>query len=170
MFNLRPLQNSCLRPLCQRFFLHELFIVYYRLIPVNPLTTTLIVIYFAFALLAILNLIMTVRPRIRAAQEEGTVNAKEIAPPCEPAFFAGICQFPNLSAYRQSLEDMMGDETAAINVYTRQIYSLAQVNAAKYKYVQRAIFLVIIALVTELAIIVYLFFTYLDAGVMPPIQ
>jgi hypothetical protein len=146
------------------------FIVYYRVIPVNPLTVTLIIIYFVFALLAILNLIMTVRPRIRAVQEESTTDAEETPPPCEPAFFAGICQFPKLSAYRNALENMIRDETDAINIYTRQIYSLAKINAAKYKYIQRAIFLVITAITTELAIIIYLFIVYLGEGIMPPIR
>jgi hypothetical protein len=144
------------------------FIVYYRIIPVNPLTITLIIIYFAFAILAIISLIMTVRPRIQPAPGDGGENDE--APPGEPAFFAGISRYPTLAAYRQSLEEMTRDEATMINVYTRQVYSLARINAAKYKNVQRAVFLVIIALATELAIIVYLFTAYLGVGVMPPIM
>ena len=141
------------------------FIVYYRIIPVNIFTVSLILIYFTFAVLAIASLILTVRPRIQPISEENTGVM-----PSEPAFFAGINRFPSLSAYRQSLDDMTKDETTMINVYTRQIYSLAKINAAKYKYVQRAIIFVIVALATELAIIAYLFTFYLGAGVMPPIM
>lgn len=145
------------------------FIVYYRLIPVNPITIALSSIYFAFALLAIVSLIMTVRPRIRVNHEDEAGDGSEVPPPCEPAFFKGICRFPNLSDYRQSLEDMIESEETVIDVYTRQVFSLARINAEKYKYVQRAVYFVIIALATELGIIVYLFINYLGEGVLPPI-
>lgn len=145
------------------------FIVYYRLIPVNPLTVTLTIIYFSFALLSILNLIMAVRPRIRADSENPSGDGEESPPPCEPAFFAGICQFPNLSAYKEALEDLTKDDESVINIYIRQLFTMARINQAKYKYVQRAILMVIIALATELAIIAYLFLNYLGEGVMPSI-
>jgi hypothetical protein len=64
---------------------------------------------------------------------------------------------------------MAEDEETTIDVYIRQIFSLAQVNAAKYKHIQRAILLVIIALATELALIAYLFIYHLGDGLIPPI-
>jgi hypothetical protein len=143
------------------------FVVYYRIIPVNPVTLTLVIIYSIFAVLAIISLIMTVRPRIESNTEE---DGTDIVPPSEPAFFAGISRFPNLSAYRKALDDMTKDEATVINVYTRQIYSLARINAAKYRNVQRAVFLVIIALAVELAITAYLFVYYLGSGIMPSIR
>ena len=63
----------------------------------------------------------------------------------------------------------MKDETATIDVYTRQIYNLAKINSVKHKYIQRAMIFVIIAIATELAIIAYLFLVYLGEGVIPPI-
>jgi hypothetical protein len=145
------------------------FIVYYRIIPVNPITVSLIIIYTIFAVLAIISLIMTVRPRIQSSSQDSGAGSDE-APPSEPAFFAGISRFPNLSGYRKTLDEMTKDEAAMVDVYTRQIYSLAMINAAKYKNVQRAVFLVIIALVVELAITAYLFIFYLGSGIMPPIR
>jgi hypothetical protein len=143
------------------------FIVYYRIIPVNPITVSLVIIYTIFAVLAIVSLIMTVRPRI---QSNTDATGTDEAPPSEPAFFAGISRFPSLAAYRKTLDEMTKDEATMVNVYTRQIYSLAMINAAKYKNVQRAVFLVIIALVVELAITAYLFVFYLGSGIMPPIR
>ena len=145
------------------------FIVYYRLVPINVFTVILLSIYFIFALLAIITLILTVRPRIRLVEEE-TGDADKTAA-CEPAFFVGICKFPTLSAYRQALQDMIKDEASTIDVYTRQIFSLAQVNAAKYKNIQRAVLLVIIALATELALVAYLFIYYYSQGanLLPPL-
>jgi hypothetical protein len=145
------------------------FIVYYRLIPINPFTVTLLSIYFAVALMAIVSFILTVRPRIRMVEEETGDCDKGVA--CEPAFFVGICKFPTLSAYREALENMVKDEASAIEVYTRQIFGLARVNATKYKNIQRAVLLVIIALAVELALVAYLFIYYHVQGatLLPPI-
>jgi hypothetical protein len=145
------------------------FIVYYRLIPINVFTVILLSIYFVVSLMAIVNLILTVRPRIHSVEED-TGDTDKVAA-SEPAFFVGICKFPTLSAYRQALQDMMKDEAATVEVYTRQIFSLARINAAKYKNIQRAVLLVVIALGTELALVAYLFIYYYSqgAGLLPPI-
>ena len=145
------------------------FIVYYRLIPINVFTVILLSIYFVFSLMAIVSFILTVRPRIRLVEEE-TKDTDKVAE-SEPAFFAGICKFPTLSAYRQALEAMIKDEASVIDVYTRQIFSLARVNAAKYRNIQRAVLLVIIALAAELALVAYLFIYYYGQGatLLPPI-
>jgi hypothetical protein len=143
------------------------FVVYYRVIPINAITVTLSSIYFLFALLSIVSLIMTVRPRIRSIDEDSGDEDKVAA--SEPAFFMGIRRFQNLSAYKKAIDAMAGDEETTVNVYIRQIYSLAQINAVKYKYIQRAILLVIISLSVELAIIAYLFASHLGEGLIPPV-
>jgi hypothetical protein len=145
------------------------FIVYYRLVPINLFTVILLSIYFVFSLMAIVSFILTVRPRIHMVEEE-TGDTDKTAE-SEPAFFVGICKFPTLSAYRQALEAMIKDETSAIDVYTRQIFGLARVNAAKYRNIQRAVLLVIIALAAELALVAYLFIYYYSQGatLLPPI-
>jgi len=145
------------------------FIVYYRLVPINVFTVILLSIYFIFALMAIVSLILTVRPRIRLV-EEGKGDADKVAA-CEPAFFVGICKFPTFTAYRQALEDMIKDEATTVDVYMRQVFGLARVNAAKYKNIRRAVLLVIIALAVELTLVAYLFIYYHGQGatLMPPI-
>jgi hypothetical protein len=145
------------------------FIVYYRLIPINLFTVILLVIYFSCSLMAIVSFILTVRPRIRLVEEEAEDTDKAVE--CEPAFFAGICKFPTLSSYRQALQDMIKDEASTIDVYTRQIFGLARVNAAKYRNIQRAVLLVIIALATELVLVAYLFIYHYSQGasLLPPI-
>jgi ABC-type Fe3+-siderophore transport system permease subunit len=145
------------------------FIVYYRLVPINLFTVILLSIYFAFALMAIVSFILTVRPRIHTVEEDTGDTDKAAA--SEPAFFVGICKFPTLSAYRQALEAMIKDEASAIDVYTRQLFALARVNAAKYKNIQRAVLLIIIALAAELVLVAYLFIYHYSQGatVLPPI-
>jgi hypothetical protein len=145
------------------------FIVYYRLIPINPLTTTLILLYFIFALLSIINLIMAIRPRIR--REKGEGKADEAVISRDPSFFSGISQFPNIAAYKESLQDVLKDESYITDLYIRQIFNVARINTAKYRFVQRGVVLVIVTLVIELTIITYLFTNYMGSGVplMPPV-
>ncbi len=145
------------------------FIVYYRLVPINVFTVILLSIYFIFALMAIITLIMTVRPRIRLVEQETGETDKVAA--CEPAFFVGICKFPTFSAYREALEDMIKDEVKTVDVYTRQVFGLARVNAEKYRNIRRAILLVIISLAAELTLVAYLFIYYHGQGaiLLPPI-
>jgi hypothetical protein len=144
------------------------FIVYYRIIPINPLTTVLILLYFIFALLSIINLIMAIRPRIR--KQQGNIKEGE-APSRDPSFFTGISNFPSIAAYKESLQEVLKDESAVTDLYIHQIFNVAQINTAKYRYVQRGVVLVIITLVIELSIITYLFTYYMGTGVpkMPPI-
>ena len=142
------------------------FIVYYRIIPVNIITVVLASLYFLCAALAIVSLMMSVRPRIQWGSQEISGKADEIQK-CEPAFFAGICEFPNFSSYKQSVETMLGDNTSVFEIYARQIYSLAHVNAAKYRHLRRATLLVVIAIALELVIIAYLFVSYMGQGALP---
>ena len=140
------------------------FIVYHRILPVNPFTIAAISIYILCALSAILSLIMALRPRIHRDPE-----AAGKLPPSEPAFFMGICQYPTISEYSKALDDLVCNETNLPDVYIRQIFGIARINAAKNKYVQRGMLLVAIALGTELALICYLFINYMGRGSLPPI-
>jgi hypothetical protein len=143
------------------------FIVYYRVIPINVITVPLIVSYFGLAITAIVNLIMTMRPRVRRGLK-GTNQVDKLH--CEdPLFFAGICEFKDFPAFAKSLENLVDDEAATFGVYLRQLFSLAQINTAKYLHLQRATILVIIALTIELSIIMYLFVHYMGIGAVPPI-
>ena len=144
------------------------FIAYYRLIPIDVTTLALIMLYFFFAFMSIFNLIMAIRPRIRKESVESEAKDKAVVS-CDPAFFSGICTFTSPSAYKIALEAMLQDESQIAEVYIRQIFSVARINSAKYKHVQRGIVTVIISLTIELAIIVYLFSYYKAAGKMPPI-
>jgi len=145
------------------------FVVYYRIIPMNVFTVVLLSVYFVVALMAIVSLILTVRPRISDKVEEAEATGKATA--CEPAFFVGICRFPTLSAYREALEDMVKDESSVIDIYSRQIFNLARINAVKYRNMQRAVLLVVTALAVELTLVAYLFIYYhaQGASLLPPI-
>ncbi|MFA5308449.1 MAG: Pycsar system effector family protein [Dehalococcoidales bacterium] len=143
------------------------FVVYYRIIPINIFTGVIITLYFFCALYAIVSLVMAIRPRIR--RDTIDTEAKDNALTCDPAFFTGICTFPTAAAYKNTLQALLQDDAQIADIYIRQIFSVAKINAAKYRHVQRGSILVISCLAIELTMIVYLFLYYMDIGKMPPI-
>ena len=138
------------------------FVVYYRVIPINVFTVIMISLYFFIALAAIFSLIMTIRPRLHKIPGEPEAKEKTLA--CDPAFFSGICGYPSIEAYKETLMDVVKNEDKTADVYIRQIFSVARINAAKYRHVQRGALLVISALIVELAVIVYLFIYQFSQG------
>jgi hypothetical protein len=143
------------------------FIAYFRVMPINILTAVLVSLYFFFALLSIIHLIMAIRPRIRKDLDEA--KGKDNVLSCDPAFYTGICSFPNASAYKESLQNVLKDEALVSEIYIHEIYSVAKINAVKFKYVQRGVVLVITSLAIELSIIVYLFVYHISDGRIPSI-
>ncbi len=128
------------------------FVVYYRSIPVNALTVPLVLLYFVLAALSIVWLITALRPRTKpkpVSYQKANVT-----------FFGSICHFPDPESYCQALATQAGDEMAAVELFGRQIYDVAQINAVKYKFINRATFTVVSALMVELVVIIYLFLTY----------
>lgn len=131
------------------------FIVYYRVIPINLFTITMIILYLFFALLSIFSLIMAIRPRTKRKPSTLTTNDKRLN--YDPAFYTGICAHPNVEAYQQNLQEVLKSEECIRDMYIREIWAVAHINTAKYKYVNRGVALVIITLTLELILIAYLF-------------
>jgi len=144
------------------------FLVYYRLIPVNPTSIALIAVYFTCAIFAITSLVMSIRPRIYHGKQKGGAK-KEDPPPCDPTFFTEICKFPDVTAYRAALEEMISNEQATFDTYTRQVFHLAQINAVKYRHLRRGTFLTIATVAIELSLVIYLFTNFMGVGLMPPL-
>ncbi len=142
------------------------FIAYFRVIPVNFFTGIMTSLYFLIAFLSIIHLVMAIRPRIRKDME-ATADNNNLT--CDPAFYTGICSFPNASSYKDTLLTVLQDEKVVTDMYVRQIYSVAQINAVKFKYVQRGVALVITSIGLELSVIVYLFLYHISDGKIPSI-
>lgn len=138
-------------------FFTAFFIAYSRDITMEPVSVALLAIFLISAILALVNIIMAINPRIRpnSAIEKGKLD------PYRASFFAEICKFPSLSDYKQCLNEMLTNEDVVLDVYTRQIYEVSQITAAKYRYTSRAVYLVITALTSEFVLIAYLFATRL---------
>jgi hypothetical protein len=131
------------------------FVAHFRSIPINPFSSALLVLYFVAVLLALLQIIAAISPRIRSTVTQSETADEKTA--YQPTFYAGICAFPDASTYKQCLDDMLKDESATTETYISQIYAVAKINDTKYRYVKRAVILVVIALTTQLALIAYTF-------------
>ncbi len=130
------------------------FIAFVKDIDPNVITVVLVIIYFLAAILAIWNVILAINPRIRGSVSGGKKNQLD---PYKAAFFAEICKFASLSDYKECLDLMLKDEDTIVEVYSRQIYEVSRITAAKYKYTQRAVYFVVTALSIEFVLIIYLF-------------
>jgi hypothetical protein len=144
------------------------FVAYYRVFPINAFTITMITLYIIFALASIYSLIMAIRPRTNRKPEPSTENSKpRIA---DPAFYTGIVAHPNVQAFKKTLMDVLKNDENIVDMYLLEVWTVAHINAAKYKYVNRGVTLVIITLTIELIMIVYLFASHLGEGKIPPLS
>ncbi len=123
---------------------------------VVPFTIVLLVIYFVSVILAVLHIIMAVSPRIRSTTDKGG-NPINQAAAAQPTFFGGICQYPDAGAYDKSLDDLMLSDETINETYVRQVYEIAKINKIKYKYVGRAVWFVVVTLISQIALIAFLF-------------
>jgi hypothetical protein len=140
------------------------FIAQFRSIPITPLSIVLVCIYFVSVLSSIIHIIMAISPRIRPTLKNGQSPTADEKSAFQPTFYAGICAFPDSSTYRHCLEGMLNEETSTTDTYIEQIYAVAKINDAKYRYVRRAVVLVVITLVAQLTLIAY---TFADLMMLP---
>ncbi len=71
------------------------FIVYYRLLAINPFIVAVLVVYFGAAFLAIYSLMRTIQPRIHPDSSDGNDESN----PADPTFFGGIRQYSTSAEY-----------------------------------------------------------------------
>jgi hypothetical protein len=137
------------------------FVTQFRSIPIAPPSVVLIGIYFVAVLLSVVHIVMAISPRIRATggKKQGADETRAY----QPTFYAGICAFPDAAAYKKSLDDMLGEEDALTNTYIEQVYAVAKINDTKYRYVKRAVVLVVITLTAQLSLIAYTYVTVLSS-------
>jgi hypothetical protein len=132
------------------------FIAHFNNIPINVVSIILVVIYFIGALSSIYTIILAVSPRIRTKKSDKTVISDETTA-YQPTFFAGISKYTDAATYKKSLDLLLSDETSTTDLYVQQIYDVAKINTLKYKYVQRAVWLVVVTLAVQLILIIVTF-------------
>jgi hypothetical protein len=137
------------------------FVVQFRSIPVTPVSVVLICVYFIAVLLSIVHIVLAISPRTKPTGERRQ-GADQINV-YQPTFYAGICAFPDAVAYKKCLDDMLNEEEATTTTYVEQVYAVAKINDTKYKYVKRAVVLVVITLIAQLSLIAFTYATVMTA-------
>jgi hypothetical protein len=115
-----------------------------------------VVVYFISIVLAIIQIIMAINPRIRSLKKAPAPSPKDKPVP-QPTFFEGICKFPDSNEYKKCLDAVLNSDEGITEIYINQIYQVAQINKTKYDCVKRAVWFVVIALASQLSIIGYIF-------------
>jgi hypothetical protein len=130
-----------------------IFISNFNNIQFNAITLGLLAIYFIGAIASVYYIIMAISPRIRSTKLKKAAIIDESAA-YQPTFFAGISKFADADAYKKRLDDLLNDESSMTDIYVQQIYEVAKINKAKYRYVQQAVWLVVVTLAAQLTLII----------------
>lgn len=123
------------------------FIVHFLKVQLDWFKFIMVILYFVSALLAIVNLVLVIVPRVRKdnpQDEERYVN---------PAFFAGISKFPSPESYAKHLREIANDQEKVYNMFATQVFSLGKINNYKTRALKRSILFFVVAIVSELLII-----------------
>jgi len=123
------------------------FLVHFTKIQINWFNFTMLILYLGAALLALIQLIMVIHPRIRKAEN------REDLPEINATYFGGITRFKSAAEYGKYLRKIMEDDTRAYTMFANQVYSVAQINKYKYGHMQAAIKSFAVAIISELLIV-----------------
>jgi len=123
------------------------FLVHFTKIQINWFNFSMLILYLGSALLALIELIMVIHPRIRKAKD------REDLPEINATYFGGITSFKSVADYGKYLRKIMEDDTRAYTMFANQVYSVAQINKYKYGHMQAAIKSFAVAIISELLIV-----------------
>jgi hypothetical protein len=126
------------------------FIIHFLKIQINWVTVILVLIYFIAALIAIINLVLVIVPRIRddsPLDDTSEINA---------TFFGGISQFKSSKEYARYLKEVADDDDKMYNMFSNQVYALGTINKYKNTALKNAIIFFAIAIISELLIIMWM--------------
>ena len=129
------------------------FIVYYRHLMINNFIVVILSLYFLAAFYAIFNLFRTIMPRFSREEIRDADEDQE----SDPTFFGGIRKFRTSADYHTYMESVGADEKRAARLISRQIHALAIINWNKNIHLRRGMYSFIIAIGTELLMILSLF-------------
>ncbi len=138
------------------------FIVYYRFLIVNPFILVMLVPYFLAAFVTIFALIQVIQPRF---SNEPPASKEEPHAP-DPTYFGGIVKFADGDEYYEFINRLRDDPEEGLKLLSRQVHTLAKINLRKNMALRRGILAFVIAIATELLMILS---TFLMAGMNPRI-
>jgi len=123
------------------------FLVHFTKIIPNWFNFVMLMLYLVSAILALIQLILVINPRISKAED------REDLPEINATYFKGIVSFKSAAEYGKYLRNIMGDDTRAYTMFANQVYSVAQINDYKNGHMQLAIKFFAVAIISELLIV-----------------
>ena len=123
------------------------FIVHFTKMEINWFVFVMVIIYFLSALMTIIQLVLVIVPRVR----KDKVSSKKH--PENPTFFAGIAKFSTPESYAAHLRKVSGKPEKMYEMFATQVFSLGKINQYKNIALKRAILFFVIAILSELMII-----------------
>jgi len=123
------------------------FIVHFLKLQMDWFKLIMVLLYFTSALLAIVNLLLVIVPRIQSTKSGTGEQNYNIT------FFAGISKYKTPEDYALSLEEITADKDRTYQMFSNQLYFLGKINAYKNKALKRAIMFFATAIISELLII-----------------
>jgi hypothetical protein len=123
------------------------FIIHFIKVQLDWFKFVMVIIYFLSALMTIIQLVLVIVPRVR----KDKFNTKKR--PENPTFFAGIAKFSTPESYAAHLRKVSGKPEKMYEMFATQVFSLGKINQYKNIALKRAILFFVIAILSELMII-----------------
>ena len=119
------------------------FIVHFLKIQLDWFKFIMVIIYFFSASLAIISLVLVIVPRMKK-HEHNDLN---------PTYFGGISQFESQEEYSSYFQKVFINDETTFTMFSNQVFALARINSYKNHAIKRAILFFVIAIISELIII-----------------
>ena len=129
------------------------FLVHFPKIQINWFNFIMLKLYLVAALVALIQLIMVINPRIKRREKQDDL------PQTNPTYFKGIVSFDSASKYGKYLRKIMDDENRSYTMFANQVYSVASINDYKHGHMQTAIRFFAVAIISELLIVMSVAYT-----------
>ena len=130
------------------------FLVHFPKIAINWFNFIMLILYLVTALMALIQLIMVINPRIKRRESEDNLPQKN------PTYFKGIVSFESASDYGKYLRKIMNDDTRSYTMFANQVYSVASINDYKHGHMQLAIRFFAVAIISELLLVMSVAYTH----------
>ncbi len=138
------------------------FIVHFLKVQLNWFKFVMVIIYFTAALITIVNLILVIVPRVRKDTPHSGSESMS------PMFFGGISQYSSPEAYAEDLMKVGEDEEQTYKMFASQVFSLGKINNYKTVALKRATLFFVVAILSELLIIMSLAWSRALPYLFPP--
>ena len=130
------------------------FIVHFTKMQMDTFIFLLILIYFPAAMGALYFLMRVIVPRVK--DTSSLSRPSNIDKNINPTFFGGISQFQTPEEYGDYLKTISKNEDQLYKMFAGQVFTLGLINNRKNQNVRKAMFFMVVALSSELLIIMNL--------------